>query len=60
MNAKALIDRLITAHPNAYGPQHLRTLQRRVLAWRRARAYELVFSSSLSGETVLANDNYSR
>lgn len=60
LNAKALIDRLITAHPNAYGPQHLRTLQRRVLAWRRARAYELVFSSSLSGETVLANDNYSR
>ena len=41
--AVQLLEQLITERPGDYSQKHLRTLQRRVKAWRTARAEELVF-----------------
>ena len=37
MTAKALLNGLIVKYPTEYNPGHLRTLQRRVLHWRRSQ-----------------------
>lgn len=42
--AKALLLRLQQAHPQQFGDQQLRTLQRRVKTWRRQMAQRLVFA----------------
>jgi hypothetical protein len=42
MTAKALFKRLCEQHPETFQPGQLRTLQRRVQAWRRAKARELI------------------
>ena len=52
-SAKELLGRLTTMLPSLYvGASQLRTLQRRVQAWRREKATELVFRANLHAETI--------
>jgi hypothetical protein len=46
-----LLVRLQAAYPNHYPDEQLRTLQRRVKAWRSARARELVFGKLVFGKS---------
>jgi hypothetical protein len=43
---RVLLQRLQAEHPHDYAPGHLRTLQRRLKAWRSQRTHELVFGVS--------------
>jgi len=43
LTAKALFSRLQAAHPGAFSPGQLRTLQRRVREWRQVMARRLIF-----------------
>ena len=52
--AKELLDRLRREHPGAFAPGQLRTLQRRVKAWRRLAARRLVFAAPLGTAIVAA------
>ena len=61
-NAKDLLTRLRTAHPDRFGDAQLRTLQRRVKDWRGVMAKKLVYAAPDapvleqrdSGELILA------
>ena len=45
--ARKLLARLQAAHPGLHPDAQLRTLQRRVKSWRRAKAREMIFGSNL-------------
>jgi hypothetical protein len=49
--SRELLDRLQSERPGMYPSKLLRTLQRRVKAWRRAMAQKLVFGSSAPTDT---------
>ena len=52
-SAKVLLSRLTAMLPELYaGTSQLRTLQRRVQAWRRARTTELVFRASMPDPNI--------
>ena len=54
VSAKALMERLATLVPDAYaGKAQLRTLQRRVKAWRAERAEEMVLGRLRKHEAML-------
>lgn len=52
ITAKALFQRLREKYPDAYTAGQLRTLQRRVQAWRRAMARRLIFGERNQPSTV--------
>ena len=55
VSTKALMVRLATLVPDAYaGKAHLRTLQRRIKAWRAERAKEMVLGRLRKHEAMLA------
>jgi len=57
-SAKELLGRLTAMLPDLYaGTSQLRTLQRRVQAWRRERTTELVFRASVPRESTDPNVN---
>jgi hypothetical protein len=45
--SKELLERLQSEYPGAYQDKLLRTLQRRVKAWRRTMAQRMVFGASV-------------
>ena len=49
--SKQLLERLIALDPERYGPQHKRTLQRRIRDWRIARVQECTESAAQRPET---------
>jgi len=49
--ARQLFERLQAQHPGAYNDGQLRTLQRRLKAWRRAMARNLVVESLSNDES---------
>ena len=54
VSAKALMERLATLVPDAYASKaQLRTLQRRVKAWRAERAKEMVLGRLRKHEAML-------
>ena len=55
-SAKELLERLHDERPGAFTNGQLRTLQRRVRAWRAATAKRLVFGAGLSTETHVIGD----
>ena len=58
ISAKELLGRLATMFPYLYvGASQLRTLQRRVQAWRREKANELVFRANVHAETITPAEN---
>jgi len=51
VGSQELLDRLIALDPERYGPQHKRTLQRRIRDWRVARVQECLESAAQRPET---------
>ena len=51
VGSQELLERLIALDPERYGPQHKRTLQRRIRDWRVARVQECLESSAVRPET---------
>jgi hypothetical protein len=51
VTAKSLFERLQLEKPGVFSPGQLRTLQRRVKAWRHIMAKELIYSSIDTGES---------
>lgn len=49
---RQLLERLQAAHPDAYPDKRLRTVQRRLKAWRRERARALVLGPSATAEAA--------
>lgn len=54
--AKELLERLQEKNPGAFGNGQLRTLQRRVKAWRRAAARRLIFGGIRTAEPLGGQD----
>jgi hypothetical protein len=52
VGSQELLDRLIALDPERYGPQHKRTLQRRIRDWRVARVQECMESAAQRPETM--------
>ena len=50
--AKDLLEKLQVNHPGTFGPAQLRTLQRRVQAWRSSVAHALVFGHRASATPI--------
>ena len=51
VGSQELLDRLIALDPERYGPQHKRTLQRRIRDWRVARVQACLESAVEQPET---------
>ena len=51
VGSQELLDRLIALDPERYGPQHKRTLQRRIRDWRLARVQACLESAVEQPET---------
>jgi len=51
VGSKQLLERLIALDPELYGPQHKRTLQRRIRDWRVARVQRSLESAAQRPET---------
>jgi hypothetical protein len=51
VGSKQLLERLIALDPERYGPQHKRTLQRRIRDWRIARVQQCLESAAQRPET---------
>ena len=51
VGSQELLDRLIAMNPERYGPQHKRTLQRRIRDWRVARVQQYLESAAKRPET---------
>ena len=51
VGSQELLDRLIALDPERYGPQHKRTLQRRIRDWRVARVQQCLESAAQRPET---------
>ena len=51
VGSQELLDRLIALDPERYGPQHKRTLQRRIRDWRVARVQQCLESAAERSET---------
>ena len=51
VGSQELLDRLIALDPERYGPQHKRTLQRRIRDWRLARVQQCLESAAQRPET---------
>jgi hypothetical protein len=51
VGSQELLERLIALDPERYGPQHKRTLQRRIRDWRVARVQECLESAAVRPET---------
>jgi hypothetical protein len=50
--SRELLERLQVKHPGVYPDQQLRTLQRRVKAWRRELAQKMVFGMAAQEHAV--------
>jgi hypothetical protein len=50
--SRELFERLQQEHPGNFPEGQLRTLQRRVKAWRRELAQQMVFGAKASGEAA--------
>jgi hypothetical protein len=57
VTGRQLLDRLQIAHPGGYPDSLVRTVQRRLKAWRRERAKALVLGSS---SATTASPGFSR
>jgi hypothetical protein len=57
--SRELFERLQEAHPGLFPDGQLRTLQRRVKAWRHALAHKMVFGMAASGEMPGQTSNHS-
>ncbi len=53
VGSQELLGRLIALDPERYGPQHKRTLQRRIRDWRVARVQQCLESAAVRLETKL-------
>ena len=53
VGSQELLERLIALDPERYGPQHKRTLQRRIRDWRVARVQQCLESAAERLETKL-------
>ena len=51
VGSQELLERLIALDPERYGPQHKRTLQRRIRDWRVARVQQCLESAAKRPET---------
>ncbi len=51
VGSQELLDRLIGLDPGRYGPQHKRTLQRRIRDWRVAKVQQCLESAAVRPET---------
>ena len=51
VGSQELLERLIALDPERYGPQHKRTLQRRIRDWRVARVQQCLESAAVRPET---------
>lgn len=51
VGSQELLDRLIAMNPERYGPQHKRTLQRRIRDWRVARVQQYLESAAKRPES---------
>ena len=51
VGSQELLERLIALDPDRYGPQHKRTLQRRIRDWRVARVQQCLESAAQRPET---------
>jgi len=52
VGSQELLERLIALDPERYGPQHKRTLQRRIRDWRVARVQQCLESAAQRPETT--------
>jgi hypothetical protein len=53
VGSQELLERLIALDPERYGPQHKRTLQRRLRDWRVAKVQECLESAAQRSETKM-------